>query len=493
MRASPTIAAKRSKRTNDDEDDERALLKQSSFQKNNAATRISPSIKKRGSTISPRDVRQVDSSFSFAHLEDDENGNDDDDIEQTLLAISSFEVASEYDDAFKDEEYDTNSEYTGTQFVPGADGAQQSYAQFVPGVNASLSLDQSSSSARDLSFCRDSSIDAEVKNDDVETQGHEQLLPTASNEAVVKQVVQKEPSLKRIVVPTPIAIQEEDSFNDNEHDSVGDHNKATTTRRSRCCIVAALLLLAVALVMIVAFTVSRRRRNSNNNVGGKCSFCSDGTVPLNLGNKRIDESQTCSDLLESQVFLDAADSQCQQGQALGWMFCDCPTVPSVGWVHTSCSYCPDGVEPTGTLGEDCADYNTAVRLAGSSPFLSCEEAIAMVPDYCTCPNLDPVEQFNRLVRPISGEALEDSTSPQFRALEWIANLDPAKLSVGEDSAEVIQQRYVAAVLYFALGGTQWTDTFNFLSADKACLWNVDKLGIHCDEWDEITSIRLRKL
>jgi len=461
------------------DEDERNLLEQS-FEKNNAEdTVIVPSntAKTKSHPIkqkSPRDVRQVDTSFSFTNLKDDSNDN----IEQSLMAIAPFEVPAAGYDEFKDE--DVSNEYKSTQFVLGAD-SQETYAQFVPGVNASLSMDKSQELLPETSVLA-VVTELEVKEDDVEAQVHESLLESSdeTSSQVQKELVQVGPTSTDVV-------STDDGYSTNDGK---DNEKVPHARRNRCFIITAFLLLMIGASIIIGFTFTKARRISDA-AAGTCSLCADGTTPANLDEMSITESQTCSDFMSSKAFLDATDSECQQGQALAWMSCGCPTLPVISseMPDASCSFCPDGTWP---VGQGCTHYSAAVSLAGSSPFLTCQEAIAVVPNHCQCPNLDPVEQLSRLVRPISGEALEDSTSPQFQALEWIVNVDPAKLSVGHDSAQVIKQRYAVAVLYFAFGGKTWTEQYNFLSGDSVCLWNDDEAGIQCNDSDEITSIRLRK-
>jgi hypothetical protein len=58
-----------------------------------------------------------------------------------------------------------------------------------------------------------------------------------------------------------------------------------------------------------------------------------------------------------------------------------------------------------------------------------------MPEHCICPNLDPMEQYRRLLWPLSGKALEDYTSLQFQALEWIAHTD---IHGAMESSQVIQ-------------------------------------------------------
>jgi len=54
-------------------------------------------------------------------------------------------------------------------------------------------------------------------------------------------------------------------------------------------------------------------------------------------------------------------------------------------------------------------------------------------------------------RPISFDAVDDSNSPQYAAILWLANTDTF---VTTDS--LLTQRYVMALIYFATAGSQWT-------------------------------------
>ena len=105
--------------------------------------------------------------------------------------------------------------------------------------------------------------------------------------------------------------------------------------------------------------------------------------------------------------------------------------------------------------------------------------------------------FQSILEPLSGEALNDTNSPQGQAFSWIVNGDPAQLSVEDTPHETIKTRYVAALLYFAFQGTNWLQQFNFLSADNVCMWNQigtdDRAyGIECGVQGSIETLRLRK-
>mmetsp|Transcript_7026 Transcript_7026/g.12890 ORF Transcript_7026/g.12890 Transcript_7026/m.12890 type:complete len:242 (+) Transcript_7026:553-1278(+) len=101
---------------------------------------------------------------------------------------------------------------------------------------------------------------------------------------------------------------------------------------------------------------------------------------------------------------------------------------------------------------------------------------------CICPNLDPVEQYRRLLWPLTGKALEDSTSPQFQALEWSANTDTHGAM---DSSQVCSRTVV-----LAFRGESWPDQSNFLSHDNICQRNTENAGIQCNERNQVTSICL---
>jgi hypothetical protein len=103
------------------------------------------------------------------------------------------------------------------------------------------------------------------------------------------------------------------------------------------------------------------------------------------------------------------------------------------------------------------------------------------------------EQFRNLLLPLSGEgALDNTTSPQSQAFAWVLS----DVTQREDAE--IETRYVAATLFYSLGGDAWLDTHNFLSQSDVCEWN-DSLnedggqlqGIFCTN-GEITELRLRK-
>lgn len=104
-----------------------------------------------------------------------------------------------------------------------------------------------------------------------------------------------------------------------------------------------------------------------------------------------------------------------------------------------------------------------------------------------------MDAYRSLLWPISGEQLLDETSPQFVALNWIAFMDPANLTIGEARNDTIIARYSAAVLYFALGGAEWSSQYGFLTDNEVCSWNEGEAGgIACNSDGNVTSFNLCK-
>jgi len=75
---------------------------------------------------------------------------------------------------------------------------------------------------------------------------------------------------------------------------------------------------------------------------------------------------------------------------------------------------------------------------------------------------------------LSGSAaLELKSSPQHKAMCWIILDDPR--SLGSGSSKKLRQRYSAAVLYYATGGSGWKRKDTWLTKSHECTWT----GITC--------------
>lgn len=100
--------------------------------------------------------------------------------------------------------------------------------------------------------------------------------------------------------------------------------------------------------------------------------------------------------------------------------------------------------------------------------------------------------------------LNDPTSPQSRALKWVADEDTQQLAPvtgGLDNPENYEllTRYVMALFYYAMKGSQWHFTLLFLTNHKTCEWfelfpePVGTVGVICDkDTDKITGLSFSK-
>jgi hypothetical protein len=79
--------------------------------------------------------------------------------------------------------------------------------------------------------------------------------------------------------------------------------------------------------------------------------------------------------------------------------------------------------------------------------------------------------------------LTNPDTPEFEALNWLANIDSANLPIGATVKRILVERYTLALLYFSTGGSSWVNQYNFLSADTVCDWNDGEFdgenGVFC--------------
>jgi hypothetical protein len=84
------------------------------------------------------------------------------------------------------------------------------------------------------------------------------------------------------------------------------------------------------------------------------------------------------------------------------------------------------------------------------------------------------------------KGFQDTSSPQYLAAQWLAHGDKANLAVpisfASSHANTFIERYALAVVYYSLGGPQWTHQLNFLSEDHVCTWYED-FDVVNDEFD----------
>ena len=109
------------------------------------------------------------------------------------------------------------------------------------------------------------------------------------------------------------------------------------------------------------------------------------------------------------------------------------------------------------------------------------------PTSATCEDLTRGEGLLMMIREVTDESvLEDSSTPQGQAYQWLLNDDPAE--VDPCTYDTLKQRYTLAALYYATNGGAWEESFGWLSGSSECAW----LGIRCGDGSGVISIDLRK-
>ena len=96
---------------------------------------------------------------------------------------------------------------------------------------------------------------------------------------------------------------------------------------------------------------------------------------------------------------------------------------------------------------------------------------------------------------ISSQALQDISSPQYAALEWMADIDSSDLQATLSVDELVE-RFVLVLLHFTTGGASWSDQARFLSPSlNTCSWNNifdSTIGVGCNGNGSVVRLDLRK-
>jgi hypothetical protein len=112
-----------------------------------------------------------------------------------------------------------------------------------------------------------------------------------------------------------------------------------------------------------------------------------------------------------------------------------------------------------------------------------------------------MELARDIFTPLSGnETLWDESSPQYKALWWIVHDDPANMMTTmqdetQSSLNMIVERYVMALLYFATDGPNWFEQVNFLGNSSICGWLVPSQshdGVQCNDEGSAVQLSLSK-
>ena len=95
---------------------------------------------------------------------------------------------------------------------------------------------------------------------------------------------------------------------------------------------------------------------------------------------------------------------------------------------------------------------------------------------------------------VSIEDLQDSSSPQYSALDWMAETDSAS-GQADLSSDQLVERFALVMLYYATGGINWSDQVNFLSpSSDICNWKGqgDRGVLGCNDEGSVVRLGLCK-
>ncbi|KAG7367594.1 two component regulator [Nitzschia inconspicua] len=102
---------------------------------------------------------------------------------------------------------------------------------------------------------------------------------------------------------------------------------------------------------------------------------------------------------------------------------------------------------------------------------------------------DSILETLREKMPQSLEVLEDPSSPQFRALQWLVSSPPTG-EVLFQPARIIQ-RWVLAVLFYGTHGDEWLNSSGWLTDANECSWFTTAPPDICDSSNLMTDIDLQ--
>jgi hypothetical protein len=109
----------------------------------------------------------------------------------------------------------------------------------------------------------------------------------------------------------------------------------------------------------------------------------------------------------------------------------------------------------------CRNFETFVEIVGLEVD-ECAGLIEMTPEECRCS--ERISMICDIVNSIlDGKDLSNTATPQYMALEWLGNQDPANLTIGDNLTNVWENRYFGALLWFSLGGENWNEQLSFLA------------------------------
>jgi hypothetical protein len=110
-----------------------------------------------------------------------------------------------------------------------------------------------------------------------------------------------------------------------------------------------------------------------------------------------------------------------------------------------------------------------------------------------------ISKFTKLLNIIGAvtsdiELLQDRTTPQGDALDWLANVDTWEVDINSVPSQVFVARYVLALLFYSTKGRVWEISDNIFLPTSVCAWSIDGSPVvGCNEDESVVSLSLSKL
>jgi hypothetical protein len=143
------------------------------------------------------------------------------------------------------------------------------------------------------------------------------------------------------------------------------------------------------------------------------------------------------------------------------------------------------------LSADCQGDNPEVACSCctqccNSEGLECAEVSnphALAPDVVNA----RLTKLRELLEPISGQqVLDDSSTDQHKAIMWMAQSDPMPQNLDSMIPELVIQRYVMILFFFATNGGGWKNNNGWLGETSVCGWD----GVYCNDRELVTTFDL---
>jgi hypothetical protein len=130
---------------------------------------------------------------------------------------------------------------------------------------------------------------------------------------------------------------------------------------------------------------------------------------------------------------------------------------------------------------------------GDPPTMAPTATVGKTPAPTASPTIYTSPKFTQLLNLLGAvtpdiKLLQDPTTFQYSALDWLANVDAWEVDIDSVPPQVFVERYVLALLFLSTNGKTWSQGYNFLTPTSVCDWSGksddDSIkGVICDGTD----------